>query len=535
MATQLPPPIINETLPACYKNDQGIVEITIPFSMNRAVSWGSILGFSIKFKTIQNNTSLGTQIINLDNTIKTTQIITFALDTSILEEIKIGQFFKVQVAYKSVNDSTTGYYSTIGVMKYTTLPKIQIKDFDETSENNPFPFECRGEFIYGEDENESPYSYNFIVYDEAGNEKENSGWFLHNPDDLDSYFFKFIPSDNKLYRIQYTVKTINNLEVKSLYNCKSYNIDQLGINVSYPTDITLTVENIFDEGYIKLSLSNKSFEKAANIEICRSDTTSNFTEWRILDRFTTSSLNNYTFKDYTIEQGIRYKYAYRYYNNQDLHSKLLPENNVKVEVMADFEDSFLSDSNCQIRIRFNPKISSFKINKLESKIETIGSQFPFIFRNGTVGYREFPIAGLISYHMDQNKEFMSNLDIIFNDQLERKGNPDSNNFVNQNIETTDLINYNIKAERKFKLKLLEWLNNGEIKLFRSPTEGNYLVRLMNISLSPEDKVGRMLHNFSCTAYEVQNFNYNNLINLGFYNIQNNNVNQYIGGKPVPNI
>ena len=37
---------------------------------------------------------------------------------------------------------------------------------------------------------------------------------------------------------------------------------------------------------------------------------------------------------------------------------------------------------------------------------------------------------------------------------------------------------------------------------------------MNISLSPEDKLGRMLHSFSCTAYEVDEYSYNNLIKNG---------------------
>jgi hypothetical protein len=65
-------------------------------------------------------------------------------------------------------------------------------------------------------------------------------------------------------------------------------------------------------------------------------------------------------------------------------------------------------------------------------------------------------------------------------------------------------------ERNFKLDVLEWLNNGKPKLFRSPTEGNYIVRLMNISLTPEDTLGRMIHTFSCTAYEIAENNYNNL-------------------------
>ena len=44
---------------------------------------------------------------------------------------------------------------------------------------------------------------------------------------------------------------------------------------------------------------------------------------------------------------------------------------------------------------------------LESKVDTIGSKHPFIFRNGNVGYKEFPISGLISYLSDENDLFYS--------------------------------------------------------------------------------------------------------------------------------
>ena len=49
---------------------------------------------------------------------------------------------------------------------------------------------------------------------------------------------------------------------------------------------------------------------------------------------------------------------------------------------------------------------------------------------------------------------------------------------------TDLTGLNIQYERNFKLKVLDWLTNGHPKLMRSPTEGNYIVRLTNVSLSP---------------------------------------------------
>ena len=67
----------------------------------------------------------------------------------------------------------------------------------------------------------------------------------------------------------------------------------------------------------------------------------------------------------------------------------------------------------------------------------------------------------------------------------------------------------------FKTKVFDWLTDGNIKLFRSPTEGNFIVRLLKTSLSPEVKLGRLLHNFSCNAYEVADYTGANLINFRF--------------------
>jgi hypothetical protein len=73
---------------------------------------------------------------------------------------------------------------------------------------------------------------------------------------------------------------------------------------------------------------------------------------------------------------------------------------------------------------------------------------------------------------------------------------------------------NFRREREFKHAALEWLTNGKPKLFRSPGEGSFIVRLMNTSLTPNDTLGRMIHSFSCTAYEVDDFTFGNLRKYG---------------------
>ena len=57
----------------------------------------------------------------------------------------------------------------------------------------------------------------------------------------------------------------------------------------------------------------------------------------------------------------------------------------------------LTDGEKQLKIKYDPKVSSFKDTILESKTDTIGGQYPFFFRNGWVRYKEIPISGLISY------------------------------------------------------------------------------------------------------------------------------------------
>ena len=54
---KLYPPIIPGTLPAFYGT---VTNITVPFSMNKAVNTNEISGFSLKIKTAYSNTLLGT-------------------------------------------------------------------------------------------------------------------------------------------------------------------------------------------------------------------------------------------------------------------------------------------------------------------------------------------------------------------------------------------------------------------------------------------------------------------------------------------
>ena len=282
------------------------------------------------------------------------------------------------------------------------------------------------------------------------------------------------------YLINIKASTINNYEINMWINYSSQNEkDKLETFDSFKTDLN------FEYGEITGEIPP------------------NYTPIRSKD---SNTYEDIVFPDRTIEHGQIYYYGFRdSEGNWDL---------LNIPVASYFEDMFLQDATHMLRIKFNPKVSSFKHTIQEQKVDALGSRYPYFFRNGDMDYVELPISGLISYHMQESGRGWSDEDIgLINDDSKRSQTFDSQNFENLG-RTTNLTDHNIAAERKFKLSVLEWLNNGQPKLFRSPTEGNYVVRLMNVSLSPDEKLGRMLHTFSATAYECAAADYPSLKALG---------------------
>jgi hypothetical protein len=133
-----------------------------------------------------------------------------------------------------------------------------------------------------------------------------------------------------------------------------------------------------------------------------------------------------------------------------------------------------------------------------------------------VNYKEFPISGLISMNMDPDSQFITFSDISNPSNRERT----SGNLAHGAESLTNLTGNNFYKERVFKTEVLNWLTNGKPKIFRSPAEGNFIVRLMNVSLTPNDTLGRMLHTFNCTAYEVAEYN---MENIQKYNLMPSNL------------
>jgi len=500
---KLYPPYINGTIPAFY-HSEGTIEIVVPFTMNRGVAPADVAGFALKIKTINGDVKGVVQIGNKDMTITTGASVTFPISNI---EFLIGQYYKVQLAYVD-KAGVIGYYSTVGITKCTTKPEIYIEGltFGQANVHNYSYVGVYSQF--GGDVTEKMYSYQFVLTDSEGNIIADSGERLHNTSfdniSYESHEEFLISQDldlHKSYYIQFRVTTTNKLVVHSV----KYRIAQRR-SISPDVDANLIAGRNFNNGYILLTIYDDRDPVISGTFLISRASSKNGFNWEEIKRFDLHSLppEDWSYRDYTVEQGVTYMYSLQQYNAQGVYSDRIISNSI----VMDFEDMFLYDGERQLRIRYNPKVSTFKTDILESKVDTIGSQFPFISRNGNVNYKEFAISGLISYLSDEAENFI---------EMSELGLDGYSNIRSPygRYATTNLVDYNIMAERIFKNKVLDWLNNGQVKLFKSPAEGNFLVRLMNVSLSPTDSLSRMLHTFTASAFEVAEFNSSN---LAYYNL-----------------
>lgn len=577
--SKLYPPQIEGTLPAFYgeqKDDKINYSIRIPYGMNKTVSINLVTEMAIRIKTVQSNQLVYSGKTELDLNNNDSVVFNIVEEQNGFQgsysKFSVGQYYKVQIAY--VQNNEIGYYSTVGIIKCTSKPEMSIVNMTEGALHSDTTF-YTGIYRNNGDSTEKLYSYYFNVYDNSNNLIATSGEQLHNAEEdisidesKDEYQLLIALEENKIYNIVYGGTTINGMRIETV----PYRIvQQSTIPPEIKADITAEMNS--NNGYIKINIIGKKnpdtgLEENAigTFQILRSSEIGQYADWQIIHRFVMfgsqpSALN---IKDFTVEQGKKYKYALQQYNNE---SGLVSDKLFSNEIMADFEDCFLYDGERQLKIKYNPKISSFKETLQEAKTNTLGGQYPFIFRNGKVAYKEFPISGLISYLMDEEHLFLKDEEMgledftqnyyrtvtlktgittantdyfqaIINQGYYNKAEelknlyqqrelPDSkeNQIIKQRTRTTQLLDYNQAAERIFKLKVLEFLNNGKPKLFRSASEGNYIVRLMNSSLAPNDQLGRMLHSFSTTATEVQEFNPKALEEIGIITTKEINTRQ----------
>ena len=471
-----------------------------------------------------------------------------------LDEINYNEYYKVQVRFDNIKTHNTPYinpetglpeigaglsnylndeqnlkcfseWSTVCLIKFIAPPKIELYGNNEvilnpsgTNKITLSMLQLVGQFTK-EDINITGFGSNLTngkldssYLDSYSIQVERDGEVLfqsgeletdkNNPNSINYTIpFYFEPADGTEGSPSYVLKL--NYTTSDLYEPPqpiSYTL-----NVDYsksawntqgnPVAETIALDSVIGKVAIAIESVNSEQDIPLGDEIMirRGSDEDNFTIWdTVYSKKITSATKLITFDDFTIESGVIYKYEINYTNN-GATPKPVTYSIVEGPVLSIFDHAFLTGEGTQLCVKFNPQISGFKRNVSDSVTTTIGGQFPYVDRNGSMYYRSFSLSGTIAYEMDVEHQFSSRTS-IYGDWINVYGSYFVNHFYNQQ---NDRI-----TQRKFRELVEAYLYDDVPKLFRSTPEGNILVRLTDVNLTPNNQLGRMIYDFSCTATEI---------------------------------
>lgn len=555
-------PILASSQPAFVPQDN----YPVTFSLSSFNSWNEVTGVEIKINNQANDSSIvkvtqlsentylnAGYILRKTNFIKNGSSGTVNITNEDITSWKPGNLYKIQMRF--YDNTTYSEWSNVMIVKPIHTPTLSIATITNKTVLSLSPlFEALTSFDVSDKEMEE--KFNFLLYNNNALVEE-SGWITHT-EQIDKYRFKTIlntEATNK-YKLIYKIVSINGFE-SSLES--SFEVRTLTLNekIELETEKALVKDN--ENACAVLNITPKEGTKLdGTYVITRASEKTNFAVWEDVKYvqfkdFTHNIGNNinvYTFRDFTVENGVAYKYAIQRETSTGYRTNAVSIGKDTDTIAVEYEYGYLvGDDSLQLKLKFNTEISSFKHTKLENKADTLGSKYPTISRNGYADYAEFPLSGLITFHMDEDCltflkfaedgfYYKNNL-IIPKSKLIQNKRRTSQEESDEKIGTQDLpsyiIDYNltsesIQVEKAFREAVLDFLGNGNYKLFKSPTEGNILISLINVSLSPENTLGRMIYKFSATAYEVgdtslETLNKFNVIDCGSYEEVTNSENR----------
>ena len=426
-------------------------------------------------------------------------------------DFEINQYYKVQIRFTHIdapqptdnkldgwlaaNINLFSEWSTVCLVRGISAPILSVSGF--TIEGGNISWANYNPIIYGAlsfadaAETEKMKSYQIKLYDANGNILTDSGIqytnSYNNPNSFEyALKYNFVPGENYSFTIEYT--TLDLYSDIVTYSFKT------GEDEFEALDMTFTASTDEENGRIILTIKKADITDGftGTLIIRRTSSKTNFTIWEDIAEYSynRAAAIKEIFSDTTIESGVWYKY---YLQKLGTNSTKASVKYIKSPLMVIFDDMFLTTKDRQLKIKFNPTVSSFKRTIQESRTDTIGSQFPFVRRNGYANYAQFPIGGLISFQIDESELFTS-LEELFGENLKLYTSYNNNHRI---TSANDIV-----YEKLFKDKVMEFLYDEQPKLFRSATEGNFIVKVMDASFSPNATLGRRIVSFTATAYEV---------------------------------
>lgn len=468
--------------------------------------------------------------------------------SDIQEGFQINQYYKVQIRFTAIgasnislntpqkidswlaaNLSNFSEWSTVCLIRGISVPSLSVSGFDTSADvtlwslNN---IDVIGKINFSDPmETDTLKSYQIKVYNADDQLLSDSGLLYSNSySNINefNYTFEYQFNEGENYYFTFEYETANMYAESNTYN---FIVLQEGAE-----KLEATMTAILDDvnGCIGLHIENNVGQEnfIGNITIRRTSSESNFTIWEDVhtESFEENSKMDYTWYDYTIKSGVYYKYIAQKRTSVGIRGVAIHP--IGEPFMILFDDMYLTGGDGQLNIRFDPSITSFKRTVSESRIDTIGSKYPYIKRNGYVEYKQFPIGGTITHLMDPS-HLLTSKEEVFRDSLDYY-----NEFnKDKDVRIDDFNDWTY--EREFREKVMDFLYANKVRLFRSATEGNILVKIMDINFTPNTTLGRRIYSFTATAYEIDTANIKNydkygISPLGTYDTQLQFASDYVG-------
>lgn len=386
-------------------------------------------------------------------------------------------------------------WSRVVLIRGISAPSLQLNNYPDLSNEidlHTTDLDLSGQIVFAEEsDTEVLKNYYINLYDENDILLESSGWLLSLNNEIE-YSIKHYLQVGQTYKVKIQIITEN------LYSWTEPQeiIFNIVDNLEPILDISIESKTDNKTGEIKLLLINEdnTLIENDNLVIKRASSINDFTTWETLYSFILqqNNIQNLLWKDYTIQPGVWYKYLIIKKNQS---GNRISSIQTQTPLMVDTEDIFLNADNKQLIIRFDPQINNIVLKTSQSITETIGSQYPFIQTNGNINYKTFSLSGTISYFMDISHNLLkaSKSDIFKNSKTL---------YDNYNAQNNINLFKDAIFEREFRKQVIAFLNKNNIKLFRSLTQGNLLIKISNITLSPFQNLNRQIYSFSCTVTEI---------------------------------
>ena len=532
------PPIIESKMPAFLKN----TTCKVYFSLSQYNNASQIANCQVRV-VYQNNNNSALKASSYPSGIK---LCNLSVDNNVIGDAKyyinvapsdlendifdISQYYKVQIRFTSteaasINVNTTSgidtwlannlqyfsEWSQICLLKAISQPSINMLNFGENNDyiqtiiSNYYTVNFEGIVNFADAaDTQHVRSFNVLTYQNNILINTSEEIYTNPYNNINKLIYSTTVElkPNKTYQFKFNVTTSNFYKFFKTYTVVINDDDIVESNLKirlYPDEengrMKIRIQDVSELGYI------------GNIIIKRASGKMNFNDWIDIhiDYINTNQTLDYIWYDPTIQSGELYMYGVQEVFNDGTKTKVSTCKEPKLVV---FQHMYLSSGGRQLNIKFDPQISSFQHILSESRVETIGSKYPWFFRNGAVNYKTFNISGTISALMENPELMKASKEELYGDKKQWYDD------YNQEYRITPYNDY--VYEKDFREQVINFLYQNNIKLFRSATEGNIFVKLMDINFTPNTTLSRRIYSFSCTAYEADDFNIANCLDK--YNI-----------------